>query len=142
LWRAATTPNEEGIFLFALAKFRDAELLGKTLTLSMSGDVSDQDAPDLFSGLLSNKFSQTFAWQYLRDNWEKVKAAFPVNMVPRIARSCSALDNEVQSAEVRAFFAVHELKAGAMAIAQMLEQLDIAVRFRQSETGRLAEYLK
>lgn len=62
-------------------------------------------------------------------------------MIPGIARACGSLDTPEKAAEVREFFAAHEVKAGTMAVAQMLEQLSIAVRLRGNETERLLAYL-
>jgi puromycin-sensitive aminopeptidase len=141
LFKNAKTPSDQNTFLNSLSGFRQLELLKRTLDFSFSDEVSVQDSPYLFASLLGNKYSKDFAWDYLRANWEKVKTAFPTNMVPGIARACASLDTPAKAAEVREFFAAHEVKAGAMAVAQMLEQLSIAVRLRQSETDRLLAYL-
>jgi puromycin-sensitive aminopeptidase len=141
LLKTVKTPNEQNIFLSSLSGFRQLELLKRTLELSLTDEVSVQDSPYVFASLLGNKYSQVFAWDYLRANWEKVKTTFPTNMVPGIARSCVSLDTPEKAAEVQAFFAANEVKAGAMAVAQMLEQLSISVRLRESETTRLLAYL-
>lgn len=141
LYKTAKTPNEVNTFLYSLSGFRQEELLQRTLALSLSDEVSVQDSPFLFASLLGNKYAQDFAWEYLRQNWEQIKQVFPTNMVPRVASSCGSLDTPERAAEVREFFASHEVKAGAMAVAQMLEQLDIAVRLRVNETDRLMAYL-
>jgi hypothetical protein len=62
-------------------------------------------------------------------------------MVPGMAGSCRFLDTKELAVQVHEFFATHEVKAGTMAVAQMLEQLDIAVRIRQSETARLLDFV-
>ncbi len=141
LFKNAKTPSDTNTFLYSLSSFRTLDLLKRTLDFSFTDEVSVQDSPYLFASLLGNKYSQDFAWNYLRDNWEKVKTAFPTNMVPGIARACVSLDTSARATEVREFFAAHEVKAGAMAVAQMLEQLSISVRLRESETDRLLSYL-
>lgn len=141
LFKNAKSPSDSNTFLYSLSSFRTLDLLKRTLELSFTDEVSVQDSPYLFASLLGNKYSQEFAWNYLRDNWEKVKSAFPTNMVPGIARACGSLDTPDRAAEVRQFFSTHEVKAGAMAVAQMLEQLSIAVRLRENETDRLIAYL-
>jgi hypothetical protein len=141
LWKDGKTPFEKQLFLFSLRSFRKPALLRRTLALCFTGEVSIQESPSLFAGLLGNKNSQVFTWEYFRKNWEQIKTAFPVNMVPRVAGACGALDKPNRAAQVRKFFAKHEVKAGTMAVAQMLEQLDIAVRMRQTETPRLLAHV-
>lgn len=141
LYKTAKTPGDQNTFLNSLSGFQQLDLLKRTLEFSFSQDVSIQDAPYVFSSLLGNKYSQNYAWDYLRANWEKVKTAFPTNMIPAIARACVSLDTPDRAAEVREFYAKNEVKAGAMAVAQMLEQLSIGVRLREAETDRLLAYL-
>ena len=141
LFKGAKTPSDTNTFLYSLGSFRSLDLLKRTLDFSFTDEVSVQDSPYLFASLLGNKYSQDFAWDYLRANWEKVKTSFPTNMVPGIARACVSLDTPAKADEVRAFFAANEVKAGAMAVAQMLEQLSISVRLRGNETDRLLSYL-
>jgi len=141
LWKDGKTPFEKQLFLFSLRSFRKPALLRRTLALCFTNEVSLQESPSLFAGLISNKYSQVFAWEYFRKNWEQIKTVFPVNMVPGIARACGSLDKPNRAVQVRRFFAKHEVKAGTMAVAQMLEQLDISVRMRQTETPRLLAHV-
>jgi len=137
LYKSATTPFEEQAFLFALSEFRNSELCARTRDMCFTGEVSVQDAPYLYAGLLGNDSAASQTWSHLKANWEQIKAVFPTNMIPQIAAACRLLDTSEKAAEVRDFFATHEVKAGTMAVAQMLEQLAIAVRLRETETPRL-----
>jgi puromycin-sensitive aminopeptidase len=137
LYKTATTPFEEQAFLFALSEFRSSELCTRTRDMCFTGEVSIQDAPYLYAGLLGNDSVANETWSHLKANWEQIKTVFPTNMIPQIASSCRLLDTPEMAAEVREFFATHEVKAGTMAVAQMLEQLAIALRLRQNETPRL-----
>jgi aminopeptidase N len=137
LYKTATTPFEEQAFLFALSAFRDVQLCARTREMCFNGEVSVQDAPYLYAGLIGNDESASETWSHLQANWEKIKEAFPTNMIPQIAGACRLLDTPELAAQVRQFFHDHEVKAGTMAVAQMLEQLAIALRLRENETQRL-----
>jgi puromycin-sensitive aminopeptidase len=140
LYKDAKTPHEEALFLYNLGYFCDPELLKQTVDYCFTDEVSVQYSPGLYGALLGNKYIQDYTWDHLRANWEKVKSTFPVNMVPKVAGACGSLDTPERAAEVRSFFAANEVKAGKMAVAQMLEQLDIAVRLRVAETDRLVAH--
>lgn len=140
--REAPTPYERNLFADALTGFREQSLLRRTLDLIFSGEVSIQDSPFLLASLLSNSRSQDMAWEYLSKHWEAVTQAFTTNMLPHVVRACSSLDTEERAALVVAFFNTHKVPAGAMATAQMLEQLSINLRLRRAETARLQQYLQ
>ena len=137
LSREATSPQEVQRFLFALARFRKPELLKRTIEACLSEQVRTQDAPYLFAALLSNEEAGEGAWQFLKENWQKITASYPENGVVRMVSSVSALDNEALAKDVAAFFAAHPVKSGEMAVAQALEQLDINVRLRKREEANL-----
>jgi len=139
--RAATSPQEVQRFLFALARFRDEKLLGKTIAKCLTDDVRTQDAPSLFASVLGNEVASASAWKFLQDNWATMIARYPENGVVRMVGSVSGLDTAELEAEVKAFFAANPVKAGEMATAQALEQLRINVAMRERETARLQTHL-
>ena len=57
-FKTAKTPQDETRYLFALANFRVAELIDRTLQLTISGEVRTQNSPYLMRGIL---FEQTRA---------------------------------------------------------------------------------
>ena len=62
--------------LYDLAHFKDPELTRRALDYAASGKVRNQDATRLFSVALQSPDTQDNAWQYIEQNWPKVKAQF------------------------------------------------------------------
>jgi puromycin-sensitive aminopeptidase len=141
LFKAAKTPQEEQRFLGALTAFRNGELLDKTIALMLSEHVRTQDAPYIFAALLRNEVCGEAAWDFMRANWAAMVKAFPENGVVRMIGGAESLDTPELQTEVKEFFAANPVKQGDMATAQMLEQLSINVRLRQSESPRLAAHV-
>lgn len=141
LFKTAKTPQEEQRFLFALAAFRDLTLLKQTIDSTLSENVRTQDAPYLVAALLRNEVSAKSAWDFMREKWSKMIAAFPDNSIPRMVSACDSLDTPELEAEVSEFFAKNPVKQGEMATAQMKEQLRINVRLRQSESPKLSAHV-
>ncbi len=141
LSKEAKTPQETLRFLFALARFRDKALLEKTLAKVLSEDVRTQDAPYLFAQLLGNDDAAEAAWSYLKENFSKMAGAFPDSGVVRMCGAAESLDTPALAAEVKEFFTRTKVKSGDMAVAQMLEQLDINLQLRTEQGVKLAAHL-
>jgi puromycin-sensitive aminopeptidase len=141
LFKSAKTPQEEERFLRALAVFRDRQLLDNTIALMLSEHVRTQDAPYTFRVLLRNEVASEAAWDFLRANWQSIVKSYPEIGVARMIGDVEALDTPELEASVREFFAANPVKQGEMATAQMLEQLSVNVRLRQSESPRLKAYV-
>ena len=137
----AKTPQDTLRFLYALAGFRDAKLLKKTIKMCLSKEVRSQDAPFLFASLLGNTDAQEEAWAFLKDNFDKMVKAYPQSGVVRMCGAAHSLDTPGLADDVRDFFGKTKVKAGDMAIAQMLEQLEINVRMRTDQAPKLVEHL-
>jgi hypothetical protein len=54
-FKSAKTPQEETRYLFALAAFRQADLIDRTLKMTVSGEVRTQNSPYLMRAILLNK---------------------------------------------------------------------------------------
>ena len=137
----ATNPQDTLRFLHALAGFRDDDLLKSTIEKCLSDDVRSQDAPFLFAALLSNRYAAAQAWEYLKANFDRMVKSYPDSGVVRMVGSAHFLDTAELAPDVREFFARTKVKAGDMAIAQMLEQLDINVKLRKEQAPTLAAHL-
>jgi puromycin-sensitive aminopeptidase len=141
LSQAAQSPQEVQRFLFALARFRDGGLLGKTINKCLTDDVRTQDAPYLYANVLGNEIAATAAWNFMKANWANMVARYPENGVVRMCGAVAGLDTAELEAEVKAFFAANQVKSGDMAVAQALEQLRINVLMRERETAGLQKHL-
>ena len=77
--KTITNPEQQTQALFTLASFEQPALVARTLDYTVSGAVRNQDSWVLLSALLSNPDTRTQAWDYIRNNWDKVRAQFTTN---------------------------------------------------------------
>lgn len=136
-FKDAPTPQQEERYLFALAGFRDHELLRRTLAHTLEGAIRSQNAPYVVRSVLVNIYGKELAWQFIKDNWDGLVARFPENTIPHMCDGVTTLNTPEQEEDVRRFFELHEVKQGKKQIEQHLERLHMAVLFRQRESDTL-----
>jgi puromycin-sensitive aminopeptidase len=139
--RTATTPPEEQRYLYALAGFRPPDLLARTLGLVLSGEIRIQDAPLLLRSLLTSVDARELAWRFVKEHWQTLTRRFPASLLVRMWEGVTALATPALEADVRAFVAGQGVTLGGKILEQYLEQLRIAVAFREREAAGLAAYL-
>ena len=130
-FKQAHTPQEEQRYLYALADFRKPELLRDTMQMTLNGDVRTQNAPYLMMELMMNTECRYAAWDFMKQNWDKMTAQYPENAVPRMCGGITALVD--RESEVDEFFKTHKVKQGGKTIDQHLERLHVAVAFKKRE---------
>jgi puromycin-sensitive aminopeptidase len=132
-FRAAATPQEERRYLFSLAAFRPTTLLARTLARTISGEIRTQDAPFLISAILANVYGRELAWDFVKTNWEKLDQLFPKQGLRRMCGGIVSLATPELERDVLAFFTSRKIDLGGKTLEQYLEQLRIAVAFRERE---------
>ena len=142
VWQSAKTPQEEERYLFALAAFRDKELLQETLNRATSGDVRTQNAPYLLRSVMSNLAGGKLAWEHMKAKWEWINSAYPNNSIPRMLEGLTALVCPEMEKEVAAFLKNNPIPQGGKTIDQHCERLHVAVMFKEREGKRALSALK
>lgn len=132
-FRRATTPQEERRYLFSLAAFRAPELLDRTLAKTLTDEIRTQDAPFLVSSLLHNVYIREKAWEFVKTNWERMDKLFPKSGLRRMCGGITGLSTPDLERDVRHFFTSRKIDLGGKTLEQYLEQLHIAVQFRERE---------
>jgi puromycin-sensitive aminopeptidase len=130
-FKTARTPQDEQRYLYALADFRRPELLRDAMQMTLNGEVRTQNAPYLMMELMMNTECRYEAWAFLKQNWDKMVAAYPENAIPRMCGGVTSLVD--QQPDVDQFFKTHKVKQGGKTIEQHLERLRVAVVFKQRE---------
>jgi len=138
--KTAKTPQEEQRYQFALAGFRQLDLLERTLAMTVNGEVRSQDAPYLMRSLLMNTDGRERAWAFLKEHWQEMLRQYPDNSIVRMCEGIVSLVTSTLEAEVNQFFAAHPVKQGAKTMEQHLEKLRIAVACKQREAANLEAY--
>jgi puromycin-sensitive aminopeptidase len=126
-FKSAKTPQEETRYLFALAAFRQPELIDRTLKMTISGEVRTQNSPYLMRSILLNKDAREKAWSFMKRHWHEMTRQYPDNAIPRMCEGIIGLVSPDLERDVRQFFTEHPVKQGAKQMEQHLERLHIAV---------------
>ena len=133
----ASTPQEESRYLHALSSFQDSALIARTLEATLNGQIKTQDAPAILRSLFMNPEGGQASWNFLKQNWDKLVAAYPLQGIIRLCDGITALVDPTLEAEISEFFATRNIKGNEKALAQNLETLKIANRFLQREGSQL-----
>lgn len=127
--------------LFALAGFRQPELVQHTLELIDQGKVRQQLYPGLFATLLRNPASRDATWSYLKAHWndlaEKVSSFGGRGAVSALGDFCSTQLRD----DVKRFFEGHQATGAELTLQQSLESMDACIAFQQFQQKSMAEWL-
>ncbi len=132
-YRTASTPQEERRYLFSLAVFALPSLARRTLERTTNGEIRTQDAPFVVGALLTNVYSRDVAWEFVKTNWDRMDRLFPKQGLRRMCGGIAGLATPELERDVRSFFASRKIDLGGKTLEQYLEQLRIAVSFRERE---------
>jgi puromycin-sensitive aminopeptidase len=131
--QAASTPQEETKFLFALTGFKDPALATRTLKGAVDGTIRTQDAPMVIQRVLSNAATAKLAWDFVKENWDKMVSLYPVQGITRLSDAASTLVGDDIPDDVGSFLTSHAPKASEKSVKQTLEQQQIALSLKARE---------
>lgn len=140
-YRAAATPQEERRYLFSLAAFPSPDLLARTLAHTIEGKIRTQDAPFVIGAGLGNVYGRELTWEFVKTNWAQMDRLFPKQGLRRMCGGITNLATPELEQDVRTFFTSREIDLGGKTLDQYLEQLRIAVAFRERELPTLKDHL-
>src|SRR5262245_46695855 len=141
-FRAATTPQEEQRYLYALAGFQRRELLAQTLDRTINGEIRTQDAPFVVRTLLMSVHARELAWDFVKQHWDQMDRLYPKHGLRRMGEGVIGLSTPELERDVHAFFVNRKITLGGKTLEQYLEQLRVAVALREREGDALATYLR
>ncbi|HEX5435300.1 MAG TPA: M1 family aminopeptidase, partial [Candidatus Angelobacter sp.] len=128
-------------YLFALAQFRQPELVQRTLGLIDQGRVRQQDYPSFFSALLGNPAARDETWNYLKSHWddlaEKVTSFGGRGAVSALGSFCSERDKQ----DVKQFFASHKAPGAERALQSSLDSMDNCMEFKHLQQANMEKWL-
>ena len=105
----------------------------RTLARTIDGAIRTQDAPFIVGACLGNVYGRELAWNFVKTNWEKMDQLFPKQGVRRMCGGIVSLATPELERDVREFFASRNVDLGGKTLEQYLEQLRVAVSFRERE---------
>jgi puromycin-sensitive aminopeptidase len=137
----APTPQEEQRYLYSLARFDRDDLVARTLDLCLTPEIRSQNAAFVIRLALLNRSCGPQAWEFVRRHWEPLLDKLPENGVVRMLEGIRTLTQPEVAADIRGFFAEHDVPAGHKTLEQHLDRLEVNVAFRAREADRLAAHL-
>jgi puromycin-sensitive aminopeptidase len=140
-FRAATTPQEEQRYLYALTAFPQPELIAQTLGRTINGEIRTQDAPFVVRSLLLTVGAREQAWEFVMKQWDTMDRLYPKHGLRRMAEGVTGLMTPELEASVHRFFRERRIEFGGKVLEQYLEQLRLAVALRERESAALAAYI-
>ncbi len=141
LYKDAKTPEAKLRNLAALAVFRQPELIKRTLDLALTDEVKTQDAPHLVQKSLRSVAGRQIAWQYVKDNWDKMNERYPSKLFIRVVRGANSLVDPKMVEDMTQFLSTHPVHSGDRVIAKVIERGKINAALNTSMTGDLSTWL-
>ncbi len=138
VYETSDNPDIQEQALYRLAMFKDPALAKRSLDYTLSGKVRNQDSPAMLSIPFRSRDTRELAWQYVQQNWEKVKA----QMTPLSASGFVGAAGSFCSAESRdqvvSFYASHKVASSERSLKRAVDQINDCIEFR-AEPGRQSE---
>jgi puromycin-sensitive aminopeptidase len=134
------TPQTRRRFLFALASFREENLVRRTQRLCLGAKVPTQDVAFVLARLLGNPAARESTWAFIRERWDRIARRIPPMLATRLVDATPALGPGA-AAEVRRFFRANPLPAGARSLDQALERFRHEAAFTKRAGPALKTWL-
>ena len=127
--------------MLALADFRAAPLVDRTLAMALDDRVPSQDVVFVLSRLLANPAARERTWRFIRKRWAPLRARMPSLLASRLIEGTAALLTPEHRREVATFFRAHPIASGERALRQTLERFDWYRGFRRVAARELTTWL-
>jgi puromycin-sensitive aminopeptidase len=138
---AARTPQERRRFLLALASFRSADLVRRTLAAVVTPEIPTQDVAFVLTRLFGNPVGRAPAWAFLTKRWSALRRRIPPLMISRLIEATPALRDPRYAREVARFFRAHPVPEAVRAVKQALEVFRLNAELRKRVAPGLARWL-
>lgn len=135
-------PELEKRFLSSLTHFGQPELIDKTLNMVLSDEIRSQDGFRVLAGMLAGHRTKHRTWQFVKTRWAEVTKKFPPRSMSILVHACQSFDSPEEEADLKQFFATHDLPFGRSAVARMLEDVHRRVLYRQKNQEAIRTWVK
>lgn len=128
LYRRKTTSQEEKVrILTALGAFSNPDLTERTLQFALPEEGKESapkaDAYRLMASLFRNPKARERAWEFTKDNWEKILDLYGEGqlLLPRFIAPAAEFHSMEKATDVESFFASHDAPGAQRMIQQVVE---------------------
>ena len=146
LWdlEARSPLQEEQIrLLLALARFRQPELLQRTLESSLTPRVRSQDTITVVAAVAANLRGRDLAWEFVKENWGEFDRRYGSGGfgLMRLVSICGNFNTAERQADVESFFAAHPAPAAERTIRQALERVQLNINWLENNRADLSAWV-
>jgi hypothetical protein len=138
----AATPQERRRFRMALAEFRDAACIERTLALCLTDRIPTQDMALLLARTFENPAARTRAFEFVLSKWPKLRRRMPAMLIGRLIEAAPALQTEARRRTWMAFFKRNPVPTAERALRQANERFQLDAALRKRAAPRLARWLE
>ena len=128
----------------ALTQFRDPEILGRALDMSIDQEqIRVQDAPRILMGVGGNLRGLDLTWEFMKANWPEIERRYAGGgfAIMRLVSITGGFTSEERASDVRSFFEAHPTPSATRAIQQSLERIELNRLWLERNRDELAEWL-
>jgi aminopeptidase N len=136
-FRHAQDPQEVLVYLGGLAAFRDPDAIQRSLDLLLSPAVRTQDAPGLLARMLSQRASQSTAWERVEREWDTLGTRYPVQTHRSLLRPAGGILDDALAARIDAWIETHPVPHTTHQLAATREMQGVHRAFRDRYRGNL-----
>ena len=126
----------------ALASFRDATLVSRALDYALSAQVKNQDSLRLVELEMRDRRTRDVAWQYVQQNWPRVRAQITTWMGGELVESMGGFCSADRSSQVTEFFGEHTVLASTHALDKARDSIADCVDLRATQGPNLKRWLE
>jgi aminopeptidase N len=127
--------------LYLLAQFENPALAKQTLEYAVSGKVRNQDAFVLLLIEMQIPETRDAAWDFIRNNWDKVQAQLTTASGGAIVGSVGSFCDAAHRDEAVAFFDAHKVPSASRALPRALNSINDCIDLRAAQSANLQAWL-
>ena len=137
-------PEEKNRLLYSLARFKNEELIKRTLEYSFSKNVRAQDTPAVFSHVGDNRSGADLAWEFTKANWDEILERYGKggHILPRMVKPAVVFTTKSKAEDIKKFFKTHEAPGAERAIEQVVEKIYSNADWLKRDKNKIRVWLK
>ena len=141
IYETSSNPQVQEHALRMLAIFKDPSLERRTLDYTVSDKVRNQDAAIEFLIMLHGQQTRDEAWQYIQQNWDKVRAQLTTSMGAYLVGATGSFCSAQARDQVVDFFSTHKVPASDRSLARAKDQINDCIELRSEQGPKLKEWI-
>ena len=141
IYETSNDPDFQETALRLLVEFENPTLLRRALDLAVSSKVRNQDAAIQFVIALDIDANRDETWQYMKDNWDKVKAQLTTTMGAYVVGATAGFCSDAAREDVQSFFAAHPVPASDVSLKHAVERINGCIEFRNLQEANFQSWL-